>query len=106
MTDSYDKIYFDLPAIIVCKNGKWGAISYSGAVIAQPIYNEYQGHGNEGRLWFTNKTQTGYKYFVISQKGVVIATRAFTNVQYNTSTAWLKTYMKFISPADYSFPAK
>lgn len=106
LTDTYDKIYFDTPAIIVSKNGKWGAVSYTGKVLAQPIYNDYQGHGVSDRLWFSNNTSTGYKYFIISQNGVILGSRVFTRNQYNSSTAWLKKQLNFISKADWSFPAK
>lgn len=106
LTDKYDKIYFMSPAIIVVKNGKYGAISYSGKVLANPIYGSFEGSGTENRLWFANKTTSGYKYVIISQKGTVSATNSFTKSQYNSSTNWLKKQLGYIHNADWSFPAK
>lgn len=106
LTDKYDSIYFMSDAIIVEKNGKYGAVSYGGKVLAAPIYAKFEGSGIEGRLAFSNKTQTGVKVFIITQKGVVMASRVFTNSQLYSLVNWMRNNMKFVYNADWSSPAK
>lgn len=91
----YDDVLYQNPAIIVCKNGKWGAISYSGKVLAAPKYGRYEGYGR-GRLLFSNKTTTGGHYFIIAPTGAVLANRVFKNSEEYLFTSWVYNYMSHI----------
>lgn len=93
----YDKIYFEWPCIIVKKNGKFGAVSYTGKVIVTPIYDKYEGNGREGRMCFTNMTPNGFKSFCIAKTGAVLASKAFTHSQTYSATAWLKDWFGIIN---------
>ena len=102
----YDKIYLEPHAIIVVKNGKFGAISYTGKVLANPIYNTYGGSGIESRLLFSNNTQTGEKFIIISKTGVILASKAFTRSQKYSATNWLNNWLKFINSPSWDYRAK
>lgn len=106
LTDKYDKIYLEPHAIIVVKNGKFGAISYTGKVLANPIYNTYGGSGIESRLLFSNNTQTGEKFIIISKTGVILASKAFTRSQKYSATNWLNNWLKFINSPSWDYRAK
>lgn len=93
----YDKIYFEWPCIIVKKNGKFGAVSYTGKVVVTPIYDKYEGNGREGRMCFTNMTPNGFKSFCIAKTGAVLASKAFTHSQTYSATAWLKDWFGIIN---------
>lgn len=92
----WDKVWLD-NVIIIKKNNKFGAYSYAGTKLVPAVYDTYQGCGAEGRLLFANNTPNGMKLFVFSNKGVLLASKAFTNSQKYSAADWIKNWMNFVS---------
>lgn len=92
----WDKIYFLNECIILKKNNKFGAYSYTGKQIVAPIYEKFLGLGKEDRFLFSNSTPNGEKFFVLSKNGALLASRAFTNSQAYSFSQWMKDWLYFI----------
>lgn len=101
LTNRYDRIFAEEYALIVIKNDKYGAVSYTGRVLAAPIYDSYEGCGNGGRLVFSKETRYGPKMVIISQKGTVVASKVVRNAY--SGADWLGNYMLYISSPEWDY---
>jgi TPR repeat protein len=99
----YDNIFFETNVIIVKKNNKYGAVTYTGTQIIAPIHDKFEGTGaKEGRLVFSDNTTNGVKLFIYSTAGQLVTSRAFTNSQVYLMAAWMRDWLINLSNPVYS----
>lgn len=80
--------------IIVVQGKKRGAVDYNtGKQIIAPIYDEFIGSGLDGKMLWLNKTNTGFKGFILNNTGNLVASKSFTLSQNYAFAAWTMDYL-------------
>lgn len=97
----YDVVSFEVPAIIVKKGGKFGAVTYQGVQIVAPVYNSCDGFGIEGRILFSNNTDTGSALYVYSNTGKLLASNSFNRSQQYSMAAWMRDWLNLVVTPDF-----
>jgi hypothetical protein len=92
---SVKKCMYEL--IIVEKNGKYGAITYSGRVAIPAKHDLFEDRGPNGNYLFTDHLSngTGNRGSVYSGKGVLLTTKVIYNNQSYTLLSFLQKWMGY-----------